>query len=72
MDNPIPRPQDAGEPAPSATAILLTRARTGDIEAREALFQRFLPVLQRWAHRRLPMRARDLTEPRRGPPYCAR
>jgi RNA polymerase sigma-70 factor (ECF subfamily) len=48
--------------APSATAVLLTRARSGDIEAREELFQRFLPVLNRWAHRRLPLRARDLVE----------
>ena len=32
------------------------------MEAREELFQRFLPTLRRWAHRRLPMRARDLAE----------
>jgi RNA polymerase sigma-70 factor (ECF subfamily) len=62
MDEAIPPPDDAGNPTPSATAILLTRARTGDVVAREELFQRFLPVLMRWAHRRLPLRARDLTE----------
>jgi RNA polymerase sigma-70 factor (ECF subfamily) len=51
-----------GEPSPSATAILLTRARTGDIDAREELFGRFVPILRRWAHRRLPGGARDLNE----------
>jgi RNA polymerase sigma-70 factor (ECF subfamily) len=30
--------------------------------AREELFQRFLPVLRRWAHRRLPHNARDLSD----------
>ncbi|HET6462439.1 MAG TPA: sigma-70 family RNA polymerase sigma factor [Candidatus Krumholzibacteria bacterium] len=50
------------ETPPSATAILLTRARRGDVEAREELFVRFVPVLRRWAHRRLPASARDLNE----------
>jgi RNA polymerase sigma-70 factor (ECF subfamily) len=40
----------------------LTRARSGDVLAREELFQRFLPILRRWAHRRLPIHARDLNE----------
>jgi RNA polymerase sigma factor (sigma-70 family) len=61
MDEAILPPEDEG-PAPSATAILLTRARTGDMVAREELFQRFLPILMRWAHRRLPLCARDLVE----------
>lgn len=61
MDNAIP-PQNEPTPPPSATAVLLTRARSGDVEAREELFQRFLPTLRRWAHRRLPLRARDLSE----------
>ena len=47
---------------PSATAVLLTRARGGDIDAREELFERFMPILRRWAHRRLPQHARDLNE----------
>ena len=54
--------RDGDEPLPSATAILLTRARTGDVVAREELFQRFVPILRRWAHRRLPAGARDLNE----------
>lgn len=50
------------ETPPSATAILLTRARGGDVIAREELFQRFVPILRRWAHRRLPVGARDLND----------
>jgi RNA polymerase sigma-70 factor (ECF subfamily) len=34
--------------------------RSGDPQARERLFARVLPALQRWAHRRLPAGARDL------------
>jgi RNA polymerase sigma factor (sigma-70 family) len=62
MDESTPTPGEAPQPSPSATAILLTRARGGDVDAREELFQRFLPVLRRWAHRRLPVHARDLNE----------
>lgn len=62
MDGSQLPPDDPGTPATSATAVLLSKARSGDIEAREALYQRFLPVLNRWAHRRLPLRARDLVE----------
>ncbi len=60
MDDPTQPPNAA--PNPSATAVLLSRARSGDTNAREELFQRFLPILRRWAHRRLPLRARDLAE----------
>ena len=62
MDEATPAHDNAEAPDPSATAVLLTRARAGDVEAREELYQRFLPTLRRWAHRRLPLRARDLTE----------
>jgi RNA polymerase sigma-70 factor (ECF subfamily) len=44
------------------TATLLAGARAGDAASREALFERFLPVLTRWARHRLPHRARDLAE----------
>jgi RNA polymerase sigma-70 factor (ECF subfamily) len=57
-----PRGGNGDEAPPSATAILLTRARTGDVVAREELFQRFIPILRRWAHRRLPAGSRDLNE----------
>lgn len=45
-----------------STATLLLRARQGDVPARERLFQRYLPILTRWAHRRLPASSRDLLE----------
>src|SRR5262249_58923219 len=55
---------EAVEPQSSLenTTVLLSRARGGDAQARDALFARFLPVLTRWAHRRLPNRARDLSD----------
>lgn len=55
-------PPAPDETPPSATAILLTRARGGDVIAREELFERFVPILRQWAHRRLPAGARDLNE----------
>jgi len=51
----VPRPLDS-------TAVLLERLRDGDSAARERLFARVLPLLTRWAHARLPARARDLAE----------
>jgi len=45
--------------AAAPTATLLARARSGDPLAREQLCQRFLPLLQRWAHGRLPAYARE-------------
>lgn len=45
-----------------ATSQLLVLARDGDDEARNRLAQRFLPILRRWAHGRLPASARDLAE----------
>jgi RNA polymerase sigma-70 factor (ECF subfamily) len=62
MDDSNLLPDDTTQANPSATAVLLSRARSGDSTAKEELFQRFLPILRRWAHRRLPLRARDLAE----------
>jgi RNA polymerase sigma-70 factor (ECF subfamily) len=45
-----------------STHTLLILARQGDVPARDRLFQRYLPILTRWAHRRLPRDARDLLE----------
>src|SRR6266496_949621 len=45
-----------------STASLLLQARCGDDAARERLFARFLPVLTQWAHRRLPVRGRGLSD----------
>lgn len=56
-------PGDSDDTLPtSETAILLNRARGGDFVAREELFERFVPILRQWAHRRLPLGARDLND----------
>jgi RNA polymerase sigma factor (sigma-70 family) len=43
-----------------STEALLQRWQAGDHAAREALMARYLPILRRLAHNRLPTRARDL------------
>lgn len=45
-----------------STADLLHRVRQGESAARERLVARYLPILRRWAHGRLPPYARDLAE----------
>src|SRR5215469_15755942 len=47
---------------PEPTLSLIRRVRSGDALAREQLLRRFLPLLQRWAHGRLPRQLRDLNE----------
>ena len=49
-------------PLPQSTAALIRRINSGDSAAREELVARFLPLLQRWAHGRLPTHARGLME----------
>jgi RNA polymerase sigma-70 factor (ECF subfamily) len=44
------------------TFQLLARVRTGDQEATDALFARYLPRLRRWASGRLPHWARDMAD----------
>lgn len=44
------------------TEQLLRRIRGGETAARQALYERCLPLLQRWAHGRLPVRARDIAD----------
>jgi RNA polymerase sigma factor (sigma-70 family) len=44
------------------TADLLARLRRGDSVAREHLLKRYLPILRRWAHGRLPQYARELAD----------
>ena len=44
------------------TVELILRARRGDSEAVEAILQRCLPSLRRWAHGRLPQSARGLID----------
>ena len=48
--------------AEETTALLLERIRGGDETARDRLAARYLPMLRRWAHGRLPPSTRDLTD----------
>ena len=50
------------QPNVESTVRLLDRARTGDAQAVEGLFARFLPILRRWARGRLPAYARDIAD----------
>lgn len=52
----------AGDRPLESTVDLLAAIRQGDQRARETLLARYLPPLKRWAHGRLPARARDLAE----------
>ncbi len=45
-----------------STAFLLSKAKNGDSAARETLCSIYVPVLTKWAHGRLPLYARDLSE----------
>ncbi len=45
-----------------STTRLLERYRDGEQAARDALVARYLPILRRWAHGRLPERTRDTTD----------
>ncbi len=45
-----------------STATLLSRVRAGDQDAREQLVVRYLALLKRWAHGRVPPRARGLAD----------
>ncbi|HSR49924.1 MAG TPA: sigma-70 family RNA polymerase sigma factor [Acidobacteriota bacterium] len=51
-----------GEIESSTSVELLQRARSGDETALNALFQRYIPQLNRWARGRLPAYARDLLD----------
>jgi RNA polymerase sigma-70 factor (ECF subfamily) len=65
---PPPPSPPAAAPAASipldmqSTVDLLTLARTGDSHAVDALFERCVPPLRRWARGRLPSGARGLLE----------
>ena len=63
MSEPVPPSNRSGGSVPSeATFELLSRARTGDGQAIEVLFGRYLPRLRRWASGRLPKSARSATD----------
>lgn len=50
------------DPTLETTLDLVDRSREGDNAARNRLIQRYLPLLTRWAHGRLPRSTRDLSE----------
>lgn len=45
---------DRSNRSPETTAVLLERIRSGDARAREQLFARYLPLIRRVAHGRVP------------------
>ena len=53
---------DGAAADPEGTLRLLTAARTGDAEALDRLFARYVPSLHRWARGRLPTWARDISD----------
>ena len=59
---PAPDPPARHASSLESTTVLLARLREGDNAAREQLVARYLPVLKRWAHGRLPGYARDLSD----------
>jgi RNA polymerase sigma-70 factor (ECF subfamily) len=63
-DDPVNHGPDTGDMFMSnePTVELIVRARTGDDRALEALLQRCLPRLKRWAHGRLPRHVRSYME----------
>ena len=59
MTNTPPLPPSAGT---ESTIELLQRLQTGDSEALDRLFARYLVPLRRWAHGRLPQYARGMSD----------
>jgi RNA polymerase sigma-70 factor (ECF subfamily) len=60
---PIDRqPAPSAQPALDSTFDLLEQAKTGNREALDQLFARYLPTLRRWASGRLPRWTRDLMD----------
>ena len=54
--------EDPAAAGPESTARLLEDVRGGDDQARERLVSRYLPILQQWAHGRLPLSARTMAD----------
>lgn len=62
-DTPLAdRASPTGDAALESTYALVERAKTGDRDALDRLFARFLPSLRRWASGRLPRWTRDLMD----------
>jgi RNA polymerase sigma-70 factor, ECF subfamily len=69
MENPragdaplVDTPSVPAQPGLESTFDLVERAKTGDAEALNRLFARFMPALRRWASGRLPRWTRDLMD----------
>jgi RNA polymerase sigma-70 factor (ECF subfamily) len=57
---PVPTPAETGAASDALSSFdLVVRARSGDQQATERLFARYLPRLRRWAHGRLPNAVRS-------------
>jgi RNA polymerase sigma factor (sigma-70 family) len=61
MPGPTNRPPAEAMPL-EPTEELLSRVRTGDRQALDELFTRYLPPLRRWASGRLPRSIRDIAD----------
>lgn len=62
MNDASPDAIAASTPPVHTTQLLLARIHDGDSAAREELVRRVLPMLQRWAHGRLPSGARGAAD----------
>lgn len=62
MTDSSPRHREAADRPFESTASLLELVRAGDDSARDRLVRRYLPGLRRWAHGRLPGRARGMVD----------
>jgi RNA polymerase sigma-70 factor (ECF subfamily) len=61
-DAPLIDPTGPAQSGLASTFDLVERAKTGDGEALNQLFARFLPALRRWASGRLPRWTRDVMD----------
>src|SRR5262245_25045792 len=66
-DDDTTAPEGSGRPKRTdlddvTTVELVRRAREGQREAIDRLFERYLPILRRWAAGRLPVWARDMVD----------
>jgi RNA polymerase sigma-70 factor (ECF subfamily) len=59
---PMARTHDDSPSVSDGTSDLLERARAGDSDALNTLFERHLPTLRRWTSGRLPSWARDIAD----------
>jgi len=61
-DAPLSDRLASAQPGLDSTFALVERAKTGDRDAIDRLFTRFMPALRRWASGRLPRWTRDLMD----------